>query len=55
MVRKDDIRLVDAIVRRAGLSKEQRKLLHRLITGENLTYREVLEQAKAIKQMYPRK
>jgi ATP phosphoribosyltransferase regulatory subunit HisZ len=55
MVRKDDIRQVDSVVRKLKLSKEQRKLLHRAIGREELTYRELLELAKAILEDFPRK
>jgi hypothetical protein len=55
MVRKDDIRLVDTVARKVGLSKEQRRLLHRAIAGQYLKYGEILEEAKMIKRAYPRK
>jgi hypothetical protein len=54
MVRKDDIRLVDTVARKVGLSKE-RRLLHRAIAGQYLKYGEILEEAKMIKRAYPRK
>ena len=53
MPRKKDIKQIDAVVRRLRLSKEQRELLHRAIHGEKLTYRELLEEAKAIRKDYP--
>ncbi len=55
MVRKDDIKLIDAVVKAAGLTKEQRKLPHRAISGEQLSYREILEEAKAIQRDFPGK
>ncbi|MDD4889092.1 MAG: hypothetical protein PHU85_04115 [Phycisphaerae bacterium] len=55
MVRKNDIRLIDTVVRIAGLSREQRRLLHREISGQDLSYRQILEQARDIKKQYPRK
>ena len=55
MVRTDDIRQVDSVVRKLKLSKEQRKLLHRAIRREKLTYRQLLELAQAILEDYPRK
>ena len=56
MVRKDDIKLVDDIVRRVGLSQDQRELLHEEFEYyENLTYREILELARQIKQDFPNK
>lgn len=55
MSRKRDIKQIDAAVRKLRLSKEQRELLHRAIHGEKLTYRELLEEAKAILEDYPNK
>ena len=55
MVRKDDIKQMDSIVRKLGLTQDQREFLHRAIRGENLTYREILEVARQLKQEYPRK
>ena len=55
MVRKDDIKLVDDIVRRVGLSEDQRELLHEELRrqGRNLRYQEILELARQVKQDYP--
>jgi hypothetical protein len=58
MVRKGDIKLVDEIARRVGLSDDQRELLHeefRRYYLEDLTYREILELARQIKQDFPNK
>ena len=58
MVRKRDIRLIDSVVRKLGLSQDQRELLHeelRHYRPEDLTHREVLELARQIKQDFPSK
>jgi hemolysin activation/secretion protein len=55
MPRKDDIREIDLIVKEEGLSKEQRQLLHREITGEQLSLKEIRELAREIKELYPNK
>jgi hypothetical protein len=39
----------------AGLTSGQRQLLHQSITGQNLTYDEIYEEALAIKRDYPNK
>jgi hypothetical protein len=53
MTRKPDIKLIDDIVRRVGLSEDQREFLHReLRYQETLTYRQILELAREIKQDY---
>jgi hypothetical protein len=53
MTRKRDIKQIDAVVRKLKLSKEQRQLLHQVIHGENLTFRELLEVAREIQEDYP--
>ena len=55
MTRKVDIKLVDSVVRKLRLSRDQRKLLHRAIHGQALSYREIMELAKEIERDYPRK
>lgn len=52
---KDDIKAIDSIARKVGLTKGQRRLLHREIHGRNLTYKEIMEEAKETKIMYPKK
>jgi hypothetical protein len=53
MVRKDDTRQVDSIVRKLKLSREQRRRLHDEIHGRNLTYKEILEEAEQILRDHP--
>ena len=55
MTRKKDIKDIDLIVDIVGLTKAQRHLLHRDITGMNYTLEEILEMAKVIKELYPNK
>ncbi len=55
MAKKHDIRQIDEICRRVGLSKRLRELLHDEIHGMNYTYREILEIAKELKELYPNK
>jgi hypothetical protein len=55
MVRKHDNRFIDWVCRKAGLSLQQRDLLHEDISREGLTKKEILERAKEIKELYPRK
>jgi len=55
MARKQDIRMIDRVVRAVGLSREQRRLLHDEIHGQRLTYREIKELAREIKRDYPGK
>ena len=50
---KDDIRAIDAVVKKVGLSDAQRDLLHDLIHDEELPYAEILEIAREVKQDYP--
>ncbi len=52
---KKDIEEIDRIVREEGLSREQRRLLHEEITGQNLSLEEIREIAKDIKKLYPNK
>jgi len=53
MVRKDDTRQVDSIVRKLKLSKEQRRYLHDEIHGRSLTYKEILAEAEQILRDHP--
>ena len=55
MVRKKDIKRMDAIVKKVGLSREQRRILHDDIQGLGLTPQEILEAARAIKREFPGK
>jgi hypothetical protein len=55
MTRKRDTKLIDWIARMAGLSRGQRQELHREITGQHLSKDEILERAREIKELYPRK
>ena len=58
MTRKQDIKLVDAIIKKVGLSKDQRRLLHNALDRqyvEDLSYQEILELAREIKHDYPGK
>jgi len=55
MVRKRDIKEIDAIVRELGLSREQRQLLHDEIHGQGLTHQEIRRRAEGILQDYPGK
>lgn len=53
MPRKPDIREIDRIVKEEGLSREQRRLLHDEITGQDLSLDEIREIAREIKKFYP--
>ena len=52
---KKDIKAIDLIVNKVGLSDAQRDILHELIHGENMTYREIEQCAREVKQDYPNK
>ncbi len=54
-MRKDDIKEIDRIVSEEGLSREQRRLLHEEISGQELSLEEIREIAKEIKELYPNK
>ncbi len=54
-MRKPDINEIDRIVREEGLSREQRRLLHEEITGQNMPLEKIREIAREIKQLYPKK
>ena len=55
MPRKDDIREIDRIVKEEGLSREQRRMLHDEISGQELSLDEIREIAREIKDLYPNK
>jgi hypothetical protein len=55
MVRKNDIKLIDSVVRKLKLSRDQRQLLHEIIDRPNMTYQEIMELAREIRQDYPNK
>jgi hypothetical protein len=42
-------------VREEGLSREQRRLLHEEISGQELSREEIREVARQIKELYPNK
>lgn len=52
-MRKEDIRQIDRIVREEGLSREQRRMLHDEISGQNLSLDEIRAIAREIKELYP--
>jgi len=52
---KDDIKAINSIVKKVGLSEAQRDILHDRIHHQGLTYKEILECAKEVKQDYPNK
>lgn len=52
---KKDIKAINSIVKKVGLSPAQRDLLHDRIHGENLTYREIERCAREVKEDYPNK
>jgi RHS repeat-associated protein len=60
LVSKEDIKQIDDIVREEGLSKDQRRLLHdeindRRAAGEDLTYQDIKNTARNIKNEFPKK
>jgi hypothetical protein len=55
MTRKADTKQIDAIVAELELSREQRQLLHRRITRQNLTYKEIREEAMEVRKDFPGK
>jgi len=52
--RKPDVGFVDSVVRDVGLNKEQRRMLHDEITGQNYSKEEIRETAKMIKESFPK-
>jgi hypothetical protein len=54
-MRKADIRQIDRIVQEEGLSREQRRMLHEEITGQQFSLEEIRGIAKQIKELYPNK
>lgn|GEM_PF-2550721 len=55
MARKADIKAIDQIVKKVGLSKTQRRLLHDEITKQNHSFEEIRKIAEEIKKLYPNK
>ena len=51
----DDIKAIDSIVKKVGLTEGQRDILHDEIHDKHLSYREILEIARDVKQEYPNK
>jgi RHS repeat-associated protein len=54
MARKSDIRQIDRIVKEVGLNKNQRRLLHDEITGQDLSLDEIADIARDIAQRMPK-
>jgi hypothetical protein len=54
MARKPDIKQVDRIVRDLGLNKDQRRILHDDITGQELSIDEIREIAQEIAKQMPK-
>lgn len=52
---KQDIKEIDRIVQEEGLSREQRRLLHDEITGQDFSLEDIRQIAKDIKELYPNK
>jgi RHS repeat-associated protein len=52
--RKSDIRKIDHVSGKVGLNKEQRRLLHREISGRGLSSREIEAVARQIKNNMPK-
>jgi len=52
---KADIKAIDRIVREEGLSREQRRMLHEEISGQQLSLDEIRQIAQEIKQLHPNK
>jgi hypothetical protein len=52
---KSDIKKIDYIVDKLGLSREQRRILHDEITGQHYSLKEIEEIAKQIKDNFPNK
>jgi hypothetical protein len=46
---KKDIKAIDSIVKKVGLSAAQRDMLHDEIHHQNLTYREIEQCAREVK------
>ena len=55
MPRKKDIKLIDRIVKEEGLSRGQRRLLHKEFSGRKLSRQEIRALAREIKELYPHK
>ncbi len=55
MAKKADIKWIKWVVKKIGLSKDQKRILHDTITGENLTKEEIKQIAEEIKKNFPNK
>jgi RHS repeat-associated protein len=55
MGRKADIKDIDKIVNKTGLNKDQRRILHDEITGQDLSLDEIAEIARDIAQRMPKR
>ena len=55
MAKKPDIKYIDYLQDKYGLSDAQREILHEEITGQNLSKQEIEQIAIDIKTSYPNK
>jgi hypothetical protein len=55
MGKKKDIKFIDYLQRKFGLSDDQREILHDEITGKNLSKRDITKFARNIKRQFPNK
>ncbi len=55
MGRKAGIKQIDRIVDELKLTKDQRRLLHDEITGQDLSLDEILEIAEDVRRQFPNK
>ena len=55
MSKKEDNRFIDWVCDDQRLSPGQRKLLHERITGQRMSKREILEEAREVRELYPNK
>jgi hypothetical protein len=55
MPRKRDLGQIDRVIKKIGLTRGQRELLHRAISKKHLSLDEIKELAKQIKEIYPNK
>jgi uncharacterized membrane protein YebE (DUF533 family) len=54
MARKSDIKQIDRIVKEVGLNRNQRRLLHDEITGQDLSLDEIADIARDIALRIPK-
>jgi len=52
---KDDVKAIDSIVKKVGLTEGQRDILHDEIHDQHLSYCEIRETARDVKREYPNK